>query len=127
MACGEQRFPAHLLQQDVIEDVDADLAHMERQLSNRVFDGFRILHPFRGIEDFHADDVSILVVIQNDTRLVLIALLDLGITEFDREYVHFLIVFYFHGCLQYLLILLVRYIVTTTTGVITSLTMMRNK
>jgi hypothetical protein len=90
------------------------LGRSKRQLGHRVFDGFRILHPFRGIEDFHADDVSILVIVQNDAGFVLVALLDLGITEFDREYVHFLIVFHLHSFLQYLLIVLVRYMVTTT-------------
>ena len=43
------------------------------------------------------------------------------------QHVHFLVVFHFHGFLQYLVILLVRYAVTTTGGLTVSLTITRNR
>src|SRR5438477_10815556 len=55
-----------------------------------------IVHALRRIEDLQADDVPVLVVIENDARLVLVALVDWRLAEEDPQSVGFRVVRYFH-------------------------------
>ena len=67
-----------------------------------------ISHMLRGIQDLDPDDIAILVIIEDDTGLILIAFLNGSTTQLNGEHIHFLVVFYLDGFLQYLAILLVR-------------------
>src|SRR5947207_9888159 len=75
---------------------------------HRIFNRARILCAFGSIENLHADDVPILIVIKNDARLVLIALFDRNAGEKNPQHIHLWVVGYFHDCLRYFLIFFVR-------------------
>src|SRR5438874_1035876 len=95
---------------------------------DRVFNVRGIRHSLRRIQQFQPHDMPIFIVVENDARLVFIALLDGRVVEEYAQHVHFGIVCYFHGdLLQYLSILDVRYTVTTIAGSIESSTITRSK
>jgi len=49
-----------------------------------------------------------LFIVEDDPGFILITLLNRSTTQLNGEHIHFLVVFYLHGFLQYLAILLVR-------------------
>src|SRR5207248_10716978 len=95
--------------------------------SNDVLHRLRILHAFGRVENLQSNHVAVFVIIQNDTGLVFVTFLDWHVAEQNSQYVHFRVIGYFHLFLQYLLILLVRYTVTTTAGLIVSSTIARSR
>src|SRR3990172_4437046 len=75
-----------------------------------------IVHPLRGIQYLQSNDVAVFVVVQNHARLLLVAFIDGRVAEKDTQDINIRIIGDFHWALQYLLILLVRYTVTTMAG-----------
>src|SRR5262249_35856029 len=65
------------------------------------------------VQQLDGDKAAGPVVIQNHARFRLIALGNLAVAQDDRERIGFFVVDDFHGVLQYLVILLVLYAVTT--------------
>jgi hypothetical protein len=68
----------------------------------------RILHTLRGVQDLDPDNITVLVIVEDDSGFILITFLNRSTTQLNGEHVHFLVVFYLYGFLQYLAILLVR-------------------
>src|SRR5450759_1541675 len=81
-----------------------------------VFDRHGIPHTPGRIQNLEADDIAVLVVVQDHAGLILVALLNRRVAQHDAEHVYFRIVLDFHSGLQYFAILLVRYTVTTSGG-----------
>src|SRR3989454_9414410 len=79
-----------------------------RSVRYGMLDGARVLHTLGGVQDLKANDGALLIVIQDHTGLVLVALFDRHVTEQDMEHIHFGVVCDFHGCLQYLWMRVVR-------------------
>ena len=59
----------------------------------------RILDTGGCVEYLHANDIAVLVVVQNDAWLLFVALLDWGLTEKNPQHINFRIIRNFHDCL----------------------------
>src|SRR5262245_21358171 len=95
--------------------------------SHRMLHGRRALNTPRGVENLQANHLAVCVVVEDDAGFFFIALLDDRIAEDDAKDVHLSIISHFHGVLQYLLIFVVLYTVTTSGGSTSNATIARTR
>src|SRR5438067_6818676 len=74
------------------------------------------MNPLRGVQNLEPDGVPVLVIVQDQTRLLLVTLFDQRIAQEDPQHIYFGVIGDPHVRLQYLAILLVRYTVTIRGG-----------
>ena len=87
----------------------------------------RILDSLGRAKDLQAHNVAILVVVQNETRLFLVALLNRDAAQHNSQDINFRVAGDFQVTLQYLASLLVRHTVATSSGSRSSRTIARQK
>ena len=68
----------------------------------------RILHTLRGVQYLDPDNITVLVIVEDDSGFILVTFLNWSTAQLNSQHVDFLVVFHLHGFLQYLAILLVR-------------------
>lgn len=56
-----------------------------------------IFHPLGSVQDFHTDDIPILIVVDDDARLVLIAFFYGGAAEKEAQDIHLRVIGDLHG------------------------------
>jgi hypothetical protein len=59
----------------------------------------RIIHPLGGVQDFHARDITVFIMVDDYSWFVFIAFFDGGIAEENAQNVHFGIIGYLHDTL----------------------------
>ena len=70
---------------------------MECSAGDGVIDTFGIVQPLGGVEHFEADDIAVLVVVEDDAGLVLVALFHRHVPEENPQHIDFGIVGHLHG------------------------------
>ena len=51
-------------------------------------------HTLRGVQDLDPDDIAILVIVEDDTGFILIALLNGSTPQLNGKHIHFLVILY---------------------------------
>src|SRR5260221_8252491 len=81
-----------------------------------VLDRPRIFHTLGSIQNLQAHNVAVFVIVENHTGLVFVAFFNPCVAEENTQDIYLRVISDFHVTLQYMLILLVRYTVTTIAG-----------
>src|SRR5713226_2200607 len=70
-------------------------------MGHSVFERARVLDAFGGFQNLQTYDVTILIIVENHARLVLVTLFDRRIPEDNAQYIDLRVIRYFHASLQY--------------------------